>query len=227
MLRCFAEQYRLTLMCLLQMLVRAHVAANTGVQTLPGGPLSDGELQEGLMGGFGGRARRKHMQRHAARTGSQPGMQPDSVEHGTSTVQLSDTSDNDEQAASSTSNEAAVPTSEQTTASAADFEVEAVHFNSTPPQIKHGAQEGSSSETDKALQDEPDAAAVSVEQSQPHMGSAAGRGEPHGDAAAGLAAGAPATDSGRGGHFWHGERYHLHSLDSGRQRDAVEHSPYL
>ena len=229
MLQCLAKRYGLTPTCQKQMLVRAHVAANTGVQTLPGGPLSDGELQEGLMAGFGGRARRKHMQRHAARTGSQPGMQqmPDSVEHGTSTVQLSDTSDNDEQAASSTSNEAAVPTSEQTTASAADSEVEAVHFNSTQPQSKHGAQEGSSSETDKALQDEPDAAAVSVEQSQPHMGSAAGRGEPHGEAAAGLAAGASATDSGRGGHFWHGERYHLQSLDSGRQRDVVENSPYL
>ena len=208
MLQCHAKRYGLTPTCQVQMLVRAHVAANTVVQTLPGGPLSDGELQEGLMAGFGGRARRKHMQRHAARTGSQPGMQqtPDSVEHGTTTVQLSDTSDNDEPAATSTSNEAAVPTSEQTTSSAVDSEDQVVHLNSTQPQSKHAAQECSSSETDKALQDGPDAAAVSVEQPQPHIGSAAGRGEPQDEAAAGLAAGAPATDSGRGGHFWHGER---------------------
>ena len=208
MLQCHAEQYRLTRTCQVQMLVRAHVAANTGLQTLPGGPLSDGELQEGLMAGFGGRARRKHMQRHAARTGSQHGTQqtPDSVKHATSTLQPSDTSDNNEQAASSTSNEAAFQNSKQTTAPAADPEAEDVRSSSTGLQRKHGAHEGSSGEANKALQSAPGAAAVSVEQSQPRMDSPAGRAEPQGEVAAGLAAGAPATDSGRGGHFWHGER---------------------
>ena len=208
------REARLTPTCQVQMLVRAHVAANTGVQTLLGGPLSDEELQEGLMAGFGGRARRKHMQRHAARTGSQPGMQqmPDSTQRDENTVQPSDTSDDEVQAVSSPSNGAVLHTRGQTPAQAA-FPVEKpVHSSSTYLQREPDAHKGSSSETNKALQDGPGAAAVSVEQSQPHMDSPAGREEPQGEAAAGLAAGAPATDSGRGGHFWHGERYYLQSL---------------
>ena len=60
---------------LLQMLVRAHVAANTNIQILPRGPLSDEELQEGLMAGFGARARRKHVQRHAQKSNAQQSTQ--------------------------------------------------------------------------------------------------------------------------------------------------------
>ena len=60
---------------LLQMLVRAHVAANTNIQILPHGPLSDEELQEGLMAGFGARARRKHVQRHAQKFNAQQSTQ--------------------------------------------------------------------------------------------------------------------------------------------------------
>ena len=60
---------------LLQMLVRAHVAANTTIQVLPSGPLSDEELQEGLMAGFRARARRKHVQRHAQKSNAQQSTQ--------------------------------------------------------------------------------------------------------------------------------------------------------
>ena len=228
MLQCLAEQWGVTVTHEVQMLVRAHVAANTGLQTLTGGPLSDVELQEGLMAGFGGRARRKHIQRHAARTGSQPSTQqmPDSTKHDASALQPSDTSDNEKQAVSSPSNGAALHISEQATAVAAEHEVEAVHSSSIYRQREHGAHESPSSETDKSLQNGPGAAAVCVEQSRPHMDSAAGREETQGvAAAAGLAAGAPATDSGRGGHFWHGERYNLPPLGSGRQCDVIRILP--
>ena len=209
------------------MLVRAHVVANTGLKTLPGGPLSDGELQEGLMAGFGGRARRKHIQRHAARTGRQPSPQqtPDSSKHDKSTPQPSDTSEHEKQAVSNPSNGAALHTTGQTTALAASSVEETVHASRTYPQREHGAYEGSSGETNEALQNGPGAAALSVEQLQKHMDSSAGREEPQGGAAAGLTAGAPATDSGRGGHFWHGERYRLH--DPLAQQDSMKDSKFF
>ena len=51
--------------CSVQALVRAYVGGSTAdAETQE--PLTDEELQEGLMAGFGARARRKHMQRHAA-----------------------------------------------------------------------------------------------------------------------------------------------------------------
>ena len=48
-----------------QALVRAYVGVSTAAADVQQ-PLTEQELQEGLMAGFGARARRKHMQRHAA-----------------------------------------------------------------------------------------------------------------------------------------------------------------
>lgn len=53
------------LACFVQALVRAYVRGSTD-DTAEQQQLTDEELQEGLMAGFGARARRKHMQRHAA-----------------------------------------------------------------------------------------------------------------------------------------------------------------
>lgn len=53
------------LACYVQALVRAYVRGSTADISGQEG-LTDEELQAGLMAGFGARARRKHMQRHAA-----------------------------------------------------------------------------------------------------------------------------------------------------------------
>ena len=184
----------------LQMLVRAHVAANTDVETQPGGALSEEELQEGLMAGYGSRARRKHMQRHANRRSAQQA--PPAVQEDEDSVHVSESSENDEAAldsalqANADDPDAAAGT--VTAAAGVAYPSCELRQSSTSSLQQQGmtAQAGEMSED---LQSSARAASRAAEPSE--------RPPTHDEQHRSAAPKTSATDLGRGGHFWHGERY--------------------
>lgn len=181
----------------LQMLVRAHVAANTDVETRPGGALSDEELQEGLMAGYGSRARRKHLQRHAKKRSAQQA--PPAMQEAEDSAHIAESSEDEEAALDSASQaDADEPDAAAGATNAADGTCatgEASHI-ATSSVVQQGVtadasemsnyQQSSAGAPSNAAQtsDRPPACEL---QRKPQRTSA--------------------TDLGRGGHFWHGERY--------------------
>lgn len=199
-------------MAWLQMLIRAHVAANTAVQTPLGGPLSDAELQEGLMAGFGARARRKHIQRHAARSGGRNGLQQVGLDNSQERVSrpqdgvVSDsaTSADEQQALSSTYNASINCSGACKPASS----IENVHHQRLDMQAGRSVFEGCNVEDtwgeavqlDSSTPVEAELEVQACEQTSPskaNLGMIAAEGQNGRNLVA---------DLGRGGNFWHGER---------------------
>ena len=200
-----------------QMLVRAHVAANTDVNTLPGGPLSGKELQEGLMAGYGSRARRKHVQRHARKLSALGSMQQalSVTREDQDSNHVSESSEED----SHTPNNATSDVDHSSVAAGTTERVGTGH--SLIGSIHHHGH-------DKQQESTADAALLSNSQHDSTGGAADAAQTPERPAAYDKQpqSGAPktsVTDLGRGGHFWHGERYS--SLLG--QRQSVECLPLL
>lgn len=194
-------------MASLQMLVRAHVAANTTVQTLPSGALSGEELQEGLMAGFDARARRKHVERHAARSASRQGKQqmPRSDDKGRVSLQDRESIEEEKHEASAYS-DANGHARQSAAIHARDTPAEDHESSSTGLQ-QEGSEAGLPREDDANLMEDQSIAATAEEHSlQPCKEGALSSGDAQLAAAERQAARTSVRDLGRGGHFWHGER---------------------
>ena len=186
-------------MAWLQMLVRAHVAANTDVQTLPGGSLSDKELQEGLMAGYGTRARRKHFQRHARKLGAHRSMQQALLtEEDQNSNNISASSEDDSRIPNSASCSAKTPAPAAGTSVATGRLFEG-SCSSTHGSVQEHDANAVATTVSKETHSIDETAADAAQTSERPIN----RGEQNQSAAPRTSV----TDLGRGGHFWHGERY--------------------
>ena len=199
-------------MAWLQMLVRAHVAANTAVQTPLGGPLSVAELQEGLMAGFGARARRKHIQRHAARSGGRNGLQqvvPNNSQERVSRPQDGFVSDSatsaDEKQALSSTNNASINCSGACKPASS---IENVHHQRSDMQAGRSVFEGCKAEYTwgEAVQLDSITPLEAELEVQPCEQTSPSKADLGMIAAGGQNGRTSVADLGRGGNFWHGER---------------------
>ena len=190
------------------MLVRAHVAANTDIPALSGGPLSEEELQEGLMAGFGARARRRHAQRQerkrSARVSTQQG--PPVTHEAEGSAHVSQSSEDDEQTHHSAASSHAAAGIRDVAGGA--------HCLKGCGQFAHGSTQQQDMAAD-AAENSPDM--HSCDEAAPDEAQSSGSlpacKEPHSSSAPK----ASVTELGRGGHFWHGERY---SSPLSRPQDA-------
>ena len=186
----------------LQMLVRAHVAANTDLQTLQGGPLSAEELQEGLMAGYGSRARRKHVQRHARKLSAHRSMQQvlSVTRDDQDSNHISESSEEDSHISNSASSDVANPDAAAvTTENSGTGYLLRGRICST-----HGRDMQREVTADAALMSNSQHNSVGAAADTARTSERPPACDEHHQSRAPKTS---VTDLGRGGHFWHGERY--------------------